>query len=238
MQSNHIYECKESLNHWASRRKADTKSFVLPKQNIRPIMARYDALFSCLDYMENKLNVPFLASKILDVGCASGYGLTPFLLAGFSPEQLHGVDLFGERISQGKAAFPNMNLHQGDATDMNYPSESFDLSMEQFCFCHILSDSTRAKIAQEMLRVTKAGGYILVMDWCVGCRKKQYNGVSKGKIKRLFHVGDKTEIVKRWPVQLAPPIGRTLSLYAPSFYPIIKKLFPLVLSHLTLLQKH
>jgi len=112
------------------------------------------------------------------------------------------------------------------------------MTMEQFCFCHIDDDSVIAQISQQMLRVTKPGGYILIMDWCVGRNSMRYNGVSKNKIRSLFKDGVETEFVKRFPAQLAPPVGRFLSKHFPSLYQLVASLFPFfVLSHITLLRR-
>lgn len=238
MQKRHVTECEASLKYWHGRRKDDTKGDILPRKNIQPILARLDALYNCLYYMENRLRVDFKDYKILDTGCADGYGLTPFLVTGFSMDQLYGIDLFEERINKGRAMYPGLKLHVGDATEMDiFQANHFDMVMEQFCFCHIMDDSIREKIANQMLNVVKLGGYILVMDWAIGYAKYHYNGVSKNKVKKLFGVGEKTEIIKIFPAQLVPPIGRALSNYVPFLYPLVKTIFPfLVLSSLTLLR--
>jgi ubiquinone/menaquinone biosynthesis C-methylase UbiE len=232
---NHVIDCQSALGCWAKRRKGDVVGTVIPYQNILPVIARLDALFRCLYYMEKFLKVDFQKYNILDVGCASGYGLTPFLLTGFSSEQLCGIDLFEDRINMGRKKYPGFDLLLGDAVKMPYPDNHFDMVMEQFCFCHIESDEVREKIARQMLRVVKPDGYILVHDWIVGSPKRHYNGVSRKKIEHLF---DWAEIIKVFPSQLAPPIGRVLSKYMPSTYMMVRALLPfLTLSKITLLKK-
>ncbi len=236
---NHIAECKESLECWASRRKNDIKSFIPAKQNIQSDLARYGALLNCLNFMENKLGVDFRQYKILDVGCATGYGLAPFFLAGFHTHQRQGIDLFEERIDLGKSKYPGLNLQVGDATDMSFPNDHFDMVMEQFCFCHILDDTVIKTISTEMVRVAKPGGYILIMDWIIGSAKRKYNGITKTKISNLFCRKRETQIVRRFPAKLAPPLGRVLSKYAPTFYPIAMRALPFaVLAKLTLLRRN
>jgi ubiquinone/menaquinone biosynthesis C-methylase UbiE len=234
----HVIDCESALKCWASRRAGDTKGNVIAHQNIQAVLARQGALFECLYFMESELCADFSNFEILDVGSASGYGLTPFLIAGFSMNQLNGIDLFEERINLGRNKYPGMKLNIGDATKMDiFKDNQFDMTMEQFCFCHVEDDNTVERIAKQMLRVTKPDGYILIMDWQIGSKKAHYNGISQKKIKSMFEAGLKTEIIKRFPSQLSPPIGRFFSKYFPSLYPLIAVLFPfLVLSHLTLIK--
>ena len=186
--------------------------------------------------METNFQVDFSKYKILDIGSASGYGLIPFLSAGFSMDQLYGIDLFEQRVNLGKEKYPGLKLNIGDATKMSMFSDGqFDMVMEQFCFCHIEDDDVIARIAKQMMRVVKQGGFILVMDWIMGREKAHYNGVSRKKIERLFQGA---EIIKIYPSQLVPPLGRFLSRYLPSLYPVVVALFQfLVLSRLTLLRR-
>ncbi|MEW6668919.1 MAG: class I SAM-dependent methyltransferase [Thermodesulfobacteriota bacterium] len=231
----HVIACEDALRAWGGRRSGDLKGNVLPSQNIMPILARNEALFRCLHYMESVLNVDFSQYNVLDVGSASGYGLVPFLTTGFSMSQLHGIDLFEDRINLGREKYPGLSLVLGDATRMDeFEPGQFDMVMEQFCFCHIESDETRAMIAREMLRVVKPGGYILVLDWVVGNTKWHYNGVPKSKRLSLF---PGAEIIRTYPAMLAPPIGRILSRYAPWGYLIVRAVMPwLALAKLTLMK--
>jgi ubiquinone/menaquinone biosynthesis C-methylase UbiE len=232
----HVIACEDALKAWSIRRSADIKGSVLPSQNIMPVLAREDALFRCLYYMESSLNINFSQYNVLDVGSASGYGLLPFLNNGFSMSQLHGIDLFENRINLGREKYPGLNLSLGDAIKMEqFYDGQFDMVMEQFCFCHIESDEIREKIARQMLRVVKHDGYILVLDWILGNTKRHYNGVPKSKRMSLF---PGTTIIKTYPAMLAPPIGRILSKYAPSGYFVVRAMFPwLALSKLTLMRK-
>jgi len=99
--------------------KGITRGHVIPHQNIQPVLARLNALYSCLQHMENKLHADLSSYQVLDVGCASGYGLTPFLVGGFYMDQLNGIDIFEERVSLGNTKYPGLKLNVGDATRMD-----------------------------------------------------------------------------------------------------------------------
>lgn len=178
-------------------------------------------------------------SRILDVGCGSGGSLARFIHLGFNPKILYGIDLIPQRIEEGKVKHPNINLICDDATSMKLQSSHFDLVLASTMFVQIIDSSVSELIASEMLRVTNSGGYILIVDWRYNKPgNNQYLAVSNKRIKQLFCVGDKTDIVCQNNGALIPPIGRRLSRYLPSLYFLIRTLLPfLVGSKATLLKK-
>ncbi len=221
----HIDECAASLRCWGDRRREETKSPILQPQDICATLARLEALFRALFFLESRFGFNLTQAKILDVGSSYGYGLIPFLFENVPAANLHGIDLFPERIKEGLYKFPALNLRSGDATEMPYPGADFDIVLEQFCFCHIMNDEIRRKIAGEMMRVLRPGGFIIVHDWTVGSAKRHYNGVSIANSLDLF---PGFEIVKVFPSQLFPPVGRILSRYAPGLYSLVRNLFPIL----------
>ena len=44
--------------------------------------------------------------EVLEVGCGSGTNLVELILLGFSPNNLIGIDLLGERISEARTRLP------------------------------------------------------------------------------------------------------------------------------------
>lgn len=176
-------------------------------------------------------------ASVLDVGAASGYGLKPFLLNGFRPDQLHGIEMDPERVRKAHAMQPDLPIIEGDATDMTryYAAASFDVVCEQFCFCHIPNADVRRKIANEMLRVVRPNGFILVHDWRMS--RGAIYGVPQTIIRDLFRVGTDTTVIARIPSQLWPPIGRSVSKYVPGLYQLGWRIPALVGSRLTVLKR-
>lgn len=165
-------------------------------------------------------------AKILDVGCGMGSSLSRFLALGMRPENLFGIDILAERID--KTPYQGMNLSVGDAQSMTYPDGKFDLVMESTMFVQITDESLATRIADEMLRVTRPGGHILICDWRYGRPGKSdaYRAVGNSRIHRLFRVDSECDFVSSYSGALVPPIGRRLSRWAPSTYFLFRRIFP------------
>lgn len=104
-----------------------------------------------------------ITSSILDAGC--GYGVLSFELAqrGFS---ITSLDLDPDRIEQVNTMaqnFPHLTgkitAQVGSVLKTNYQSNQFDLSMCSEVIEHLSED---AKAVQELSRVTKSGGLIVI----------------------------------------------------------------------------
>lgn len=231
----HVVATEEALKHWDTRRHRDVETSTVPRQNISAGAARLEALMRAINYMRMNAfhrNWDMESAQVLDVGCAQGYGLRPFLLAGFRMDQLHGIDLFADRVETGKQLTPGMDLQVGDATAMPYADASFDLVCEQFCFCHVPDDEAKAKIAREMMRVSKR--FILIHDWRAGSASRKLYSVSPQKIRDWF---PEWSPITRVRSQLWPPIGRPLSRFAWPLYDLARAFSPLVGSWITVLQR-
>lgn len=176
--------------------------------------------------------------KVLDVGCGTGGSLLQFLAFGFAPDCLFGIDIIQERVHEGKKRFPNLNLTWGDASRMNYDSDSFDIVMESTMFIQLADDASSRRIAQEMLRVVKPSGYVMLIDWRYSLRHPEYKALSKKRIASLFGVGLETTQHCRTYGALIPPIGRFLSTYLQPLYFIVQKTLPFCVGQVvTVLQK-
>jgi SAM-dependent methyltransferase len=226
----HVLRTEEALKHWDLRRAGDRGSGIAV-HNIGQMVSRMAALLRALAWMRARGLDP-ASAQVLDVGAAQGYGLRPFLVAGFSLAQLHGLDLFADRVEEGLLRTPGMQLKVGDATAMPYADRSFDLVCEQFCFCHVPDDDAKADIAREMMRVSR--GFILIHDWRMGSSSRKLYGVSKARIRGWFPGWD---IAARFRSQLWPPIGRPISRLAPMLYDLARLAGPLVGSWMTVLAR-
>jgi SAM-dependent methyltransferase len=96
-----------------------------------------------------------LPTRLLDVGCGSGWSTLAFAEAGYDAT---GVDL-------NPAAFeppPHESLHlgQGSAIDIPFPENSFDVVVCYQCIEHV-PDPGRA--LKEMMRVCRSGGIVAIV---------------------------------------------------------------------------
>ena len=92
-------------------------------------------------------------ARILDVGCGVGTYVRRF--RAFS-DDVHGVEVEPERVTEASAELPNIVLAVGEA--LPYPDDHFDLVFSNEVIEHV--DDDRATAA-EMVRVTKPGGAIV-----------------------------------------------------------------------------
>ncbi len=152
--------------------------------------------------------------KILDVGCGGGGWLRRFLEYGASPANLSGIDLMAGRIEQAQRAHPVIDWCVGSGHHLPYPDSKFDLVMSFVVFSSILSELLRRQIADQMWRVCKPGGLILVYDFSyTNPRNPAVQGVSRQQFHQLFErPGAKFDFRR---MTLAPPIAR---LVAPHGY--------------------
>ena len=96
------------------------------------------------------------ADKVLEVGCGTGAILGEIS----SRASLHGLDLDASALSQCRVHASTASLICGDARDLPYPDEIFDI-----VYCHFLllwiKDPLQA--LREMKRVTRPGGHVLAL---------------------------------------------------------------------------
>ena len=128
-------------------------------------------------------------AAVLDVGCGSGAGLLNFLKLGFSRSNLAGIDINSERIDEARRTLPSVDFRCESADHMSFDSESFDIVFESTMFVQLTDERLAAAIAREMLRVTKQGGYIVIVDWRYAQPgSREYRAVSPGRIANLFEI--------------------------------------------------
>jgi ubiquinone/menaquinone biosynthesis C-methylase UbiE len=173
--------------------------------------------------------------KILDVGCGAGFSLLRLLTYGLEPERLYGIEIAENLVARGRKRFPALNLAHGDASEMTYESDSFDLAMESTMFIQLTDESISQRIANEMLRVVKPNGYIMLTDWRYSLGHQEYQALSPRRIARLFGVGTRTSVVCRARGALIPPLGRALSRYFSSLYFPVCRLVPVLVGQITVI---
>lgn len=102
-------------------------------------------------------------TKILDVGCGTGHLLAACersLEVTVRPS-FYGIDLSQYLIKNARQRFPSYEFEAADATQMPYADETFDLVYVAAVLAHVPSGM---EILKEMVRVTKVGGTIAVLD--------------------------------------------------------------------------
>jgi SAM-dependent methyltransferase len=115
-------------------------------------------------YLYRRANL-LRARRVLDVG--SGTGAVTEELASRTQGQVFGVDLDPAMVTYAQARGGQAEYRQGDAHDLPFRNAWFDVTA-----CHFLLMWSRepAQAAQEMVRVTRPGGMVLV------CAEPDYGG--------------------------------------------------------------
>jgi len=167
------------------------------------------------------------SAKVLDIGCGAGASLTTLIKLGFLPWNLTGLEIRESEVQLAKQIHPNVNLVCADASKMNFPGQSFDLVTEATMLIHVTDDLVRQRIADEMIRVVKVGGHIILLDWRYDKPgNRDYKALSAQTVKRLFRVSSATEIEGQFNGALVPPVGRLLSKSMSSVYFMVQRLLP------------
>jgi SAM-dependent methyltransferase len=178
-------------------------------------------------------------SVVLDVGCGKGASLMSLLRLGFAPTNLHGVDIRPDQVAFARRLLPASHIECGDARRLEFADDMFDLVHAASMFLQIPDDALAGRIATEMVRVTKPGGYILISDWRYARRgAAEFKAVTRQRIVGLFSLGERMVVRGSFPGPLIPPVGRFLSSYLPSLYFLVGAILPLLRGRMTtVLQK-
>jgi SAM-dependent methyltransferase len=108
-------------------------------------------------------NLPIvLGSKVLELGCGTGSNLYNLRVINQDFE-FTGVDINSEEIELAKQKFPDAQFFIGDAINTHFPDESFDMV---FCrdVIHHISISEQVKLIEEMTRLAKVNGKVVVIE--------------------------------------------------------------------------
>src|SRR3989344_5771319 len=129
------------------------------------------------------------ATKILDISCGTGELLKKLQ----GKAELYGIDISEEMLKVARKKLGQANLQTGDVHNLPFEENYFDYVITTEAFHHYYNQQ---KALQEMIRITKKGGKVIVADinfflkpihWLFetfepGCVKVN----SKKEIKRLF----------------------------------------------------
>lgn len=130
---------------------------------------------------------PFHEKSLCEVGCGTGSILLDFIKLGFNPRNISAIDLSEERITIAQSRLPKCDIRIGNADQLPWSDNQFDLIMQEVVFTSILDMEMKRKIAKEMLRVLKPTGSIIWYDFRVNNPKnKNVQGIGRKEIVMLF----------------------------------------------------
>ena len=150
--------------------------------------------------------------RILEVGCGTGFWLRQLMKWGARPENIFGVDLLRDQIEEALRLCPSsMQLRYGNAAQLEFSDESFDLVFQFTVFTSILDLHLKKRIAAEMMRVVNRGGMIVWYDFHMNNPwNADVRGVRKREIRELFPQC----VIELQRATLAPPLARFVAPYS------------------------
>jgi ubiquinone/menaquinone biosynthesis C-methylase UbiE len=139
------------------------------KDPYRHIAGIYDRLFDSMNkglrLVGIRLFRPSKGMSILDVGCGTGSHLELYQRYQC---HLYGLDLSPSMLAVARERLGDaVQLDLGDATAMPYEDDQFDLVMCMLSL-HEMSPQTRSGVLDEIRRVLKTSGRILLIDYHPG----------------------------------------------------------------------
>jgi len=179
--------------------------------------------------MLHRLGVfPETGDQCLEVGFGSLGWLSELLGWGVSESDLHGIELDPARAAKAQGILPAADLRTGDAVELPWDRDMFQLVVASTLFTSVLDLQVRRLIANEIVRVMAPGGALLWYDFAYNNpRNPNVQAIARAEIKRLFPAlrGEIRAIT------LAPPLARAI---APRWWTLATFLeaIPLLRSHL------
>lgn len=108
---------------------------------------------------------------LYEFGCGAGMllsRLVPFV------KYCCGTDLSNEMIHRSKKLFSNIKVQQADSTKLPFDNEKFDKILVHSVFQYFQDTTYTEKVMDELLRVTKSGAMILILDLMNQEKKDEY----------------------------------------------------------------
>lgn len=105
-------------------------------------------------------------TRILDIGCGTGDLIDLFVK--FANPEITGIDISDVTLSFTRERFganPKVGLFSMGVEEMDFLSDSFDLAIGINVLQHIIGEEAFLKAVKNMVRVVRARGYLLVMDF-------------------------------------------------------------------------
>jgi ubiquinone/menaquinone biosynthesis C-methylase UbiE len=178
---------------------------------------------------------PLGGTRILDVGCGTGYWLNRLIDWGALPDHVAGIDLLHHRVRKARRVCPRqIGLSCGSALALPFRSASVDLELQFMVFSSILDADVRRCVADEMVRVLTRDGAILWYDFCVpNPRNPDIRPIGSAEVRRLFP-GCSVELDR---VTLALPLTRLVAPLSWTLCALLNLVPPLRTHYLGVIRK-
>ena len=148
---------------------------------------------------------PRAGRACMEVGFGSLGWMGEFVSWGLREGDLHGIDLDPVGVGKAREILPGADLRLGDASQMPWIDQCFQLVVASTIFTSILDVGVRRTVAREITRVLAPGGALLWYDFAVNNpRNPNVRKVDRRELRALFP--DLHGNIRS--VTLAPPLAR------------------------------
>lgn len=173
--------------------------------------------------------------RVIEVGCGTGGNLLQLLRLGFRAENLVGNELQQQLASTARERLPDSTrIIQGDALDVSFPADTFDIVFQSLVFSSLLDEKFQAELAEKMWSMVGPGGGVLWYDFTFdNPSNPDVRGVPLSRVRKLFPEA----VISARRVTLAPPVARLVTRIHPGLYTLFNSLFFLRTHVLCWLQK-
>ncbi len=120
--------------------------------------------------------------KVLDLGCGNG---RLYELLKEKSVDYYGIDNSEKLIEIAKIRYPKVKFLVADALNLPFPDSFFDKVFSIAVLHHIPSEELRLKFLEEIKRVLKPEGFLIITLWKFHASKDLYL-ISKYAILKLF----------------------------------------------------
>ncbi|MDR2823984.1 MAG: methyltransferase domain-containing protein [Prevotellaceae bacterium] len=124
---------------------------------------------SSLNKMTNDSFISFLNlsgnEKIIDIGCGMG-DLASQIAAGYNEISITGIEISDEQLNKIPQNIPNLRRIKGDASDIPFEDNSFDLAYMRYLLEHVANPE---RVIRESKRILKPDGRLYLQENNILC---------------------------------------------------------------------
>ena len=166
--------------------------------------------------------------QLLEIGVGIVINIYLFLKLGFQPQNIFFNELIEERFNKAKSVLPDqVNFYYGNALELNFEKEYFDIIYQSTVFTSILDYSFNKSLADKLWGMIKPGGGFLWYDFIYDNPfNKDVKGIPVKEIKQLFPNGK----IKYYRITLLPQFAGIATKIHPVIY-MFFEIFPFLRTH-------